>query len=110
MHLDNNDGWKVGDLGFVLEAFNTSTGHAVWSLARKPGHTNQSHELRLRGWLGGNGNITTDAHGVAIVTKLFPRSGRMCVNCLAGKPEVAALRKWADENGYDVNEEGKLYE
>ena len=37
----------VGEIGYLVETINTSTGRTSWSLRDRPLHTNQSGEPRL---------------------------------------------------------------
>ena len=94
--------YQIGQIGFLLRSVNYNNGCVErYSLADRPGITNQSHEPRLRGWLGTTCNVALYAEGMAKVVKLA-RNGRALVAPLQGADLAVAL----DELGYPDLAEG----
>lgn len=85
----------VGDMGFLVENYNESTGGSQFFLRDTPAYTNRSHEPRLSGWCGTWNNIGTHGHGMARVIRVA-RNGRALVASLEGEELAAAL----DELGF----------
>lgn len=83
----------VGDMGFLVENYNESTGGSQFFLRDTPAYTNRSHEPRLSGWCGTWNNIGTHGHGIARVIRVA-RNGRALVSSLEGAELAAALEEF----------------
>lgn len=90
-----DDTLTVGDIGFLIEHYNESSGGSRFELRDTPPYTNQSHQPRLSGWCGTWNNVGTHGHGLARVERLA-RNGRALVRPLDGDELTAAL----EELGY----------
>jgi hypothetical protein len=84
-----------GDVRFLVEVFNTSTGGTRWSLQDRPLRTNRSLQPRLTGWCGETNNRSRTAHGLVRVVRVTPND-RALVTRLRGAALDAAL----EEVGY----------
>lgn len=90
-----DDNLSVGDIGFLIEKNNTTTGVSRYDLRDLPAHTNQSHEPLLHGWCGTYNGLATYGRGIAKVERVA-KNGRAFVRELAGDERDSAL----DELGY----------
>lgn len=86
----------VGEIGYLVETINTSTGRTSWSLRDRPLHTNQSGEPRLSGWCGETDNKSRHAHGVWRVTRVASKTERAQIVRLEG----AELKAQLERDGY----------
>jgi hypothetical protein len=74
-HVDYNDDTmtehpiKAGDIVCLVRVTDTMTGRESNWLTREP-RTNQSHELRWRGWLGTTNDVAEHAQGAWRVVSL----------------------------------------
>lgn len=68
----------AGRVGFLVE------------LRSRPAHTNKSHEPRLHGWCGTTDDVSTNAHGMAVVTRVA-KNGRALIRRLQDEELAAAL-------------------
>ena len=69
----------VGEIGFLVRSvdFNRRNPEDRFSIQRRPEHTNQSHEQRLRGWCGTTNNHARYAEGLARVVRITPGNRAM---------------------------------
>lgn len=86
MMIENGGEWRqdypVGTTGFLIESHNLNTGNVAIRMTRRPGRTNMSGTLLVRGWLGTTDNIHRQALGIGVITRTFP-SGRAQVRRIA---------------------------
>lgn len=87
---------SVGTIGYLVETFNTSTGHTTFSLWEGPCRTNGSHKPMLTGWCGETDNRSRDARGVAKIVKVNKRGDRGQIVKLSG----AALATFLADDGH----------
>jgi hypothetical protein len=79
---------KSGDIGYLVETLDTSSGRTSWSVRDRPLRTNRSHEPRLTGWCGETDNRSRYARGVVKVTRVNAAQDRAQISSLSG-PELA---------------------
>ena len=84
---------RVGDVGFLVETLDTSSGVTTWSMRDVPPRTNHSCEPRLTGWCGETNNRSSYARGMARVVRIAYAYGgrRAMVRRLSGAELAAAL-------------------
>jgi hypothetical protein len=75
-------------VGFLLEAIREGVSH--FSVADRPGYTNQSHKPLLDGWLGETNNVSRFARGLVRCTGRSPND-RVAIEPLTGDDVAAAL-------------------
>lgn len=68
---------RVGAVGYLVHALNTSNGRETLSLRERPLRTNNSGKPRLRGWCGETDNISKTAQGIWRVVRMN-RAGDRC--------------------------------
>ncbi len=69
-HDFSNSEPSKGDICFVVTTHDTSSGREYYEARSEPWKTNQSHEERLRGWLGETNNKSRRAQGRARITSV----------------------------------------
>lgn len=93
--IDEQDGFSIGEAGFLVERENSTTGADHYSLESAPAHTNQSHMPRLNGWCGSYNDLSLHACGAWRIVEQA-KNGRMRIKELAGDD----LRRFLEEAGY----------
>ena len=84
--IDNSNGYRVGDVGFLLEyTWHAKGGKSQMRLSDRPGQANMSGRIIVDGWCGESNNVSVYAYGVA-------RVSRVCKN---GRAQV--VRLWMNE-------------
>ena len=78
MWIDEQEGYKVGDVGFLICNSNENNGSEWWFLRDNPPHINRSNTPRMVGWCGYHNNISTSGCGVWKVVRIA-RSGRYLI-------------------------------
>jgi len=93
--IDAQEGYKVGDVGFLINFSHENTGGESYILRDTPAHTNQSRTPRLMGWCGSDNNVSTHACGVWKVVRIA-KNGRTLVDVASEEETTAFL----EEVGY----------
>lgn len=75
MYIDNDDYADIGTIGFLVCRTNVLHGTERYRLQDTPPRTNQSYDDRLWGWCGSFNDISTQACGLAVVTRTL-QNGR----------------------------------
>jgi hypothetical protein len=91
----NDRNYRVGDVAFLWEIFNTSDASYRRQIGQQPAHTNRSNEPRLHGWCGETDNRSITALGMVRVARIAA-NGRAQLAELRGEALAAA----AMELGY----------
>lgn len=101
MWIDEQEGYKVGDVGFLICNYNENTGSERWFLRDNPAHTNRSNVPRMLGWCGSYNNVSTSGCGVWKVIRIA-RSGRYLIE----KATPDEVEVFLEEVGYpDLTED-----
>lgn len=93
--IDEQEGYNVGDCGFLISNSHETEGWERYHLRDTPAHTNVSRVPRLIGWCGSYNNISTSGCGVWKVTRIA-KNGRMLIQEATAEEVEAFL----NEMGY----------
>ena len=101
MWIDDQEGFEIGEAGFLIEHENQIVGSDHYSLSPTPAHTNQSRMPRLRGWCGSYNDLSTYACGAWRIVQQA-KNGRMKIRRLTGED----LQAFLEQSGYpDLDED-----
>jgi hypothetical protein len=87
----------VGDVRYLVETLDTSSGRTSWGLRDTPLHTNQSIEPRLHGWCGETNNRSHYARGLVVVSRL---AGEQRERVLVRRATPTEARAYLAKAGY----------
>lgn len=87
---------RVGAVGYLVHALNTSNGRETLSLRERPLRTNGSGKARLRGWCGETDNISKTAQGVWRVVRM----NKACDRCQVVELTGADLAEFLATDGH----------
>lgn len=99
--IDEQEGYNVGDAGFLVRNSHETDGWDRYHLRDMPAHTNVSRVPRLVGWCGSYNNISTSACGVWKVVRVA-KNGRMLIT----ETDADETATFLEEMGYpDLTED-----
>jgi hypothetical protein len=87
---------KIGDIFYLAEVLDTSSGRTSWNLRDRPLRTNRSYEPRLSGWCSDTNNRSRYARGVVRVAQINKAGER----CRIVRVEGEALAAFLSADGY----------
>lgn len=91
-----DDTFKVGDVGFLVNTYHETKLWDVYKLRQHPPKTNQSFQPRVYGWCGTTNGVACNGYGLARVVKVA-KNGRAMVKHLSAEEATQML---SDELGY----------
>lgn len=99
--IDEQEGYNVGDCGFLVSNAHETEGWERFYLRDNPARTNVSRVPRLIGWCGTYNNISTSGCGVWKVVRIA-KNGRMLIS----QPTDEEVAVFLEEMGYpDLTED-----
>jgi|HubBroStandDraft_4_1064222.scaffolds.fasta_scaffold415295_2 hypothetical protein len=82
---------NVGDVRYLVEVLNTSSGRTSFSLNERPLRTNRSLQPRLWGWCGETDNRSRHARGVVRIASINKAGDRCRIARVTGADLAAFL-------------------